>query len=130
MEGIVEKTNSKRTAISRDYLRDARCEELSPSTRLKCAWEAIYFCCVEYFASKGSCIDSLEHPDASVVEQLLRALSLSAGERTLVEALFRWSSYLQPLLPEPCSPEEACSLAEHVHSQTATLLAAMKTRRK
>jgi hypothetical protein len=120
----VEKTDSKRMAISRDYLRDARCQELSPSTRLKCAWEAMYFCCYEYSASKGSCIDSLEHPDAGVVEQLLRAPSLSADERTLVETLFRWSSYLQPLFPEPCSPDEACNLAEQVLSQTAALMAA------
>jgi hypothetical protein len=124
----VEKTDSKRKAISRDYLNDGRSEELSPSTRLKCAWEAMYFCCCEYSASNGSCIDSLEHPDANLVEQLLRALSLSPDERTLVESLFRWSSYLQLLFPEPCTPEEACSVAEHVHTQTAALLAAMKTR--
>lgn len=123
----MEKTGSKRMAISRDYLNDARREQLSRSTRFKCAWEAMYFCCCEYFASKGGCVDSLEHPDASVVEQLLRALSLSPGERALVEALFRWSSYLQPLLPERCSPEEACNLAERVHGQTAALLVAMKT---
>lgn len=125
----MQKIDSIRMAASRDYLNDALREELSSSTRLKCAWEAMYFCCVEYFASKGGCIDNLEHPDASVVEQLLQALPLSAGERTLVEALFRWPSYLQPLLPEPCSPEEACGLAEYVNSQTAALLAATKERR-
>lgn len=126
----MEKIDSIRMAVSRDYLNDARREELSSSTRLKCSWEAMYFCCVEFVASKGSCIDSLEHPDANVVEQLLRELSLSPDERNLVEALFRWSSYLQPLFPEPRSPEEACHLAELVHGQTATLLAAMKTSKK
>jgi hypothetical protein len=130
MEVIVEKIDSKRMAVSRDYLNDARHEELSPSTRLKCAWEAMYFCACEYSASKGSRIDSLEHPDANVVEQLLRALSLSADERILVEVIFHWSSYLEPLSPEPCSAEEACSLAEQVHIQTVALLAAMKTSKK
>ncbi|OYD77400.1 UNVERIFIED_ORG: hypothetical protein BDU10_2501 [Burkholderia sp. CF145] len=126
----MDQGDSSRIVISRGYLQDARCEELSSSTRLNCAWEAMYFCCCEFAAGRGRDVDGLEHPDASVVEQLLRVLSLSAGESALVEALFRWSSCRHALIPEPCSLEEACAVAEHVHSQTVALLAAMKTRTK
>jgi hypothetical protein len=130
MEGTVEKTDSKRMAISRRYLNDARHKQLSSSTRLRCAWEAMYFCCCEFAVGIGRCIDGLEHPDEDVVKQLLRVLSMSSVERTLVEALFRWASYQQSIFPEPCSPEEACSLAERVYAQTVALLAAMQTRTK
>ncbi len=115
-------SNSKRMAISRDYLRDAQRGELSSSARLKCAWEAIYFCCCEVAAGRGRGADGLEHPDARIVECLLRVISASSNERRQVDALFRWSSYLQPLSPEPCSPEEACDLAESLHARTVTLL--------
>jgi hypothetical protein len=125
---IMEKGDSSRIAISRGYLHDARREELSSSTRLNCAWEAMYFCCCEFAAGRGCDVDGLEHPDANVVEQLLRVLSLSAGESALVEALFRWSSCRHLLFPEPCSLEEACAVAEQVLSRTVALLAAMKTR--
>ena len=115
-------SESKRMAVSRDYLRDARRSELSPSTRLKCAWEAIYFCCCEVAAGRGRGVDGLEHPDANVVEHLLRAISASSDERRQVDALLRWSSYAEPVLPEPCSPEEACDLAESLYARTAALL--------
>lgn len=126
----MERGDSSRIAISRSHLQDARSEELSSSTRLNCAWEAMYFCCCEFAACRGRGVDGLEHPDASVVEQLLRALSLSAGESALIDALFRWSLYRHSLLPEPCALEEACAVAEHVYRQTVVLLAAMKTRTK
>lgn len=125
---IMEKADGSRIDISRGYLHDARSEELSSSTRLSCAWEAMYFCCCEFAAGRGGAVDGLEHPDASIVGQLLRALSLSAGESALVDALFRWSLCRHSLLPEPCSLEEACVVAEHVYSQTVALLAAMKKR--
>ncbi|MGF7001447.1 hypothetical protein [Paraburkholderia phytofirmans] len=125
---IMEKADGSRIDISRGYLHDARSEELSSSTRLSCAWEAMYFCCCEFAAGRGFGLDGLEHPDANVVGKLLRALSLSADESGLVEALFRWSSCRHSLLPEPCSIEEACAVAEHVLSQTVALLAPMKTR--
>lgn len=109
-------------AVSRDYLRDARCGALSPATRLTCAWEAIYFCCCEVAARRGESIDSLDHPDADVVEHLLRALSVSPDERRQVDALFRWTSNIQSLTPKPCSPAEACDLAEALHLRTAAFL--------
>jgi hypothetical protein len=118
----VKTSESKRMAISRDYLRDAWRSELSPSTRLKCAWEAIYFCCCEVAAGQGRGVDGLEHPDARIVECLLRVISASSDERHHVDALFRWSSQPQALLPEPCSPEDACVLAESLYARTAALL--------
>ncbi|MFM0277731.1 hypothetical protein P0D75_06880 [Paraburkholderia sediminicola] len=123
-----EKDDSSRIAISRGYLRDARCKELSSSTRLSCALDAMYFCACEFAVGRGHDVNGLEHPDADVVEELLRALSLSAGESALVEALFRWSSCRHMLLPEPCSPEDACSVAEQVHIQTVALLAVAQPR--
>ncbi len=108
--------------LSRDYLRDARLGELSYSTRLKCAWESIYFCCCEVAARRGTDLDGLEHPDVKVVEHLLRAISVSSNERLQVEALFRWSTQPQALLPEPCSLEDTCVLAESLHARTVAFL--------
>ena len=108
--------------VSLDYLRDAKRGELSLATRLKCAWEAICFCCCGVAARRGECISSLDHPDADVVEHLLRALAVSPDERPQVDALFRWASYMQPLTPEPCSPVEACDPAESLHLRTAAFL--------
>jgi hypothetical protein len=115
-------SDSRRMAVSRDYLSDARRGKLSSATRLKCAWEAIYFCCCAVAGRRGASVDSVDHPDADVVEHLLRALSVSPNERRQVDALFRWTSNMQPLFPEPCSPEEACDLAEALHLRTAAFL--------
>jgi hypothetical protein len=119
---IVDKGNSRRMAVSRDYLRDAQRGALSSSTRLKCAWESIYFCCCEVAAGRGRGVDGLEHPDANVVEHPMRAISAPSNERLQVEALFRWSSQPQALLPEPCSREDACVLAESLHARTVAFL--------
>lgn len=119
---MVDKAISRRLTVSQDYLRDARRGELSSSTRLKCAWESIYFCCCEVAAGRGTDLDGLEHPDANVVEHLLRAVSASSNERLRVEALLRWSSQPQALLPEPCSPKDACSLAETFHARAVDFL--------
>jgi hypothetical protein len=124
---IVDKGNSRRMAVSRDYLRDSRRGELSSSTRLKCAWESIYFCCCEVAAGRGRGVDGLEHPDGNIVEHLLRAISASSNERLQVEALFRWSLQPQALLPEPCSPEDAYALAESLHTRTVAFLLSIES---
>lgn len=118
----MNRNNSWRMDVSLEYLRDAKRGELSPASRLTCAWEAIYFCCCEVAARRGRVLDELEHPDASVVEHLLRALAASPDERRQVESLLRWSSHLWPLLPEPCSPEDACNLADSLHARTVALI--------
>ncbi|WP_353554939.1 hypothetical protein [Paraburkholderia terrae] len=116
--------DSWRMDVSREYLGDARRGGLSPATRLKCAWEAIYFCCCEVAERRGGSIDGLDHPAADVVEHLLQALSVSQDERRQVEALFRWTSNMQTLSLAPCSPAEACDLAEALHLRTAAFLSA------
>lgn len=113
-----------RMDVSREYLGDARRGELSPATRLKCAWEAIYFCCCEVAERRGVSIDGLDHPDADVVEHLLVALSVSADERLQVNALFRWTSNMETWTLAPCSPAEAYDLAEALHLRTAAFLSA------
>jgi hypothetical protein len=120
----MDKSDSWRMDVSLEYLSDARGGKLSTATRLKCAWEAIYFCCCEVAARRGASVDSLDHPDADVVEHLLRALSVSPDERRQVDALFRWTSNMQLLTPEPCSPAEAYDLAEALHLRTAAFLSA------
>jgi hypothetical protein len=118
----MNESDSWRLAVSREYLRDAKRAELSPASRLLCAWEAVYFCCCEVAVRRGASIDGLDHPDADVVEHLLRALFVSPDERLQVDALFRWNSNRQPLTPEPCSADEACDLAESLHLRTAAFL--------
>jgi hypothetical protein len=119
----MDKSDNWRMDVSLEHLCDARRGKLSPATRLKCAWEAIYFCCCAVAARRGG-IDSVDHPDADVVEHLLRALPVSPDERRKVGALFRWTSNMQPLTPEPCSPAEAYDLAEALHLRTAVFLSA------
>lgn len=121
---IMNKSESWRMAASREYLRDAKHGELSPATRLKCAWESLYYCCCEVAERRGGSIDGLDHPDADVVEHLLVALSASADERLQVDAFFRWTSNMETWTLAPCSPAEAYDLAEALHLRTAAFLSA------
>jgi hypothetical protein len=118
----VDPGRNPRLVISRDYIRDARRIELSTSTRLRCAWESIYFCCCEVATVEGPLPNGREHPDRDIVENALWVFAASANQQRRVEAMFYWASYQQPVLPEPCSPEDACDLAETIHAQTVALL--------
>jgi hypothetical protein len=76
-----------------EQLRDARDEALTPSTRVRAAYDAIFICC----------------------QQLGVPARLSADDAALVNTLREWVLTTAPLEPLPMSPEEAVSLAERVH---------------
>jgi hypothetical protein len=122
----MELSDYPRLAISRDYLRDARHMELSSSTRLRCAWESIYFCCCEVAALQGRQLDGLEHPDTDIVDNAVRAIGLPEDERRHVLEMLHWAAYQQPLLPGPCLTEDACDLAEEFHDCTVAIALAQR----
>ncbi|SED79022.1 hypothetical protein SAMN02787142_3844 [Burkholderia sp. WP9] len=122
----MELPNYPRLAISRNYLRDARQMELSSSTRLRCAWESIYFCCCEVAALQGRQLDGLEHPEADIVDNALRAIALPEDEQRHVLEMFNWAVYQEPLLPGPSLTEDACDLAEEFHDCKVAIALAKK----
>lgn len=77
-----------------EQLRDARDKALTPSTRVRAAYDAIYVCC----------------------QQLGVPPRLSADDATLVNRLREWVLNTAPLEPLPMSPSEAVALAERVHN--------------
>lgn len=82
-----------------DLIRDARNEELMPSTRLHAAFDAIYLCC----------------QPAGTLHEALESLDLSRGDAMLVISLRNWIQRVAPMGPLPMPPSEAVALAERVH---------------
>ena len=121
----MDKPDSKRMSLSRECLHDARCENLSLSTRLVAAWEAIYLCCCEVVSVLGSDIDGFEHPSAVVVESYLRAVYVPPDERERVETMFQWALERHQLRPVPFSVEDACELAAFIKARTVVFLWSM-----
>lgn len=82
-----------------NLIADARDAELTDSTRVRAAFDAIYCCCPQ--------LESLAHSMA--------VLGLNAGDASLVSRLVDWVLNVAPLEPLPMSPGEAVALAERVH---------------
>ena len=110
-----------RIATSAAYLRDAHDATLSAHTRVRCAFEAVYFCCCEIAESRGMHIDGLEHPNPEVVEAGLCALDVSTDDRFAAERLTKWTVGASPFLPE-LSVDDACRLAERICARTTSML--------
>ena len=82
-----------------NLIADARDAELTDSTRVRAAFDAIYCCC----------------PQSQSLPRSLAALGLNADDVSLVSRLARWVLHVAPLGPLPMSPSEAVALAERVH---------------
>lgn len=80
-------------------MRDARTEELTQSTRIHAAFDAIYCCC----------------QPAGTLDEALESLNLSAEDAALVSKLAAWVVNVAPLGPLPMSPGDAVALAERIH---------------
>ncbi len=111
-----------RIAASTAYLRDAHDKSLSAHTRVRCAFESIYFCLAETAESNDINVASVMHPSASIAERGMAAISATAVDRETVRALVAWAASMSPAMPET-SPDEACLVAERMRAATISLLA-------
>jgi hypothetical protein len=78
---------------------DARDAELTDSTRVRAAFDAIYCC----------------SPGLKSLAQSLAALGLNADDVSLVRRLADWVLNVAPRGPLPMTPDEAIALAVRVH---------------
>ena len=78
---------------------DARDAELTDSTRVRAAFDAIYCC----------------SPGLKSLAQSLAALGLNADDVSLVRRLADWVLNVAPRGPLPMTPSEAVALAARVH---------------
>ncbi|MFM0377814.1 hypothetical protein PQQ72_12445 [Paraburkholderia strydomiana] len=83
-------------------IADARDAELTDSTRVRAAFDAIYCC----------------SPHLELLAQSLAALGLNADDASLVTQLADWVLNVAPRGPLPMSPNEAVALAERVRKVT------------
>ncbi|MEM5368931.1 hypothetical protein V4C53_23265 [Paraburkholderia azotifigens] len=101
-----------------DFLTDAMTPELSESTRLRAAFDAVYELCkalVDVEALRISIgIDSPVAFARAVVEQAAASMELSADDSGDILALCAWAVDVEPLPPWPLRPDDAVALAGRV----------------
>lgn len=124
IRGEASKVESSRWRLvtSAAYLRDAHSSSLSPHTRLKCAFDAMYFCFCEIAGTLGIDVEGVVHPSAEIVGMGMSALIASSHDRLTVERLMEWVADSSPFLPQ-IPLDEACRLAARVNADTVALLA-------
>lgn len=89
------------------FMRDAREEANTASTRVSAAFGAVLECCKQK--------TGLPSPAEAVVDTALRALTLSADDKDKVRELCGWALHVAPLEPLPLRPDAALVLALRVH---------------
>jgi hypothetical protein len=110
-------------------VRDCAVKDISPSTRLVAAFDAIYLCCLDVAEfAQGSKRDEANLIPDIVVAALDFLVSARAGDFPLpaesvdlVLRLMLWSS-VEVDANMPCAPEDAVDLAEDVVGRTRSLL--------
>ncbi|TIW59615.1 MAG: hypothetical protein E5V48_17165 [Mesorhizobium sp.] len=85
-----------------NLIADARDAELTESTRVRAAFDAIYCC----------------SPQLESLVQLLAMRGLNTDDASLVSRLADWVLNVAPRGPLPMSSSEAVALAERVHEVT------------
>jgi len=86
-----------------NLIADACDAELTESTRVRAAFDAIYSCA----------------PQLESLVQSLAMRGLNTDDASLVSRLADWVLHVAPRGPLPMSPNEAVALAERVHKVTA-----------
>lgn len=110
-----------RLAMSSIYLRDAHNSALSQHTRMRCAFESIYFCCLEAVVARGLDVTELGHPAADVMHAGLASMGASPDEIATAQLLAEWVHETSPRLPG-VTVWEACKVAKSVDRKTTRLL--------
>ncbi|MFM0292137.1 hypothetical protein P0D68_03170 [Paraburkholderia sp. RL17-380-BIE-A] len=115
-----------RLVTSAAYLRDAHNSSLSPHTRFKCAFDAMYFCFCEIAGARGIDVEGMVHPNAEILGVGMSALITSSHDRLTVERLMEWAADSSPFLPQ-IPLDEACRLAARVNADTLAIFAQPRT---
>ncbi|MDQ0627267.1 hypothetical protein [Paraburkholderia graminis] len=89
------------------FMRDARAEANTDSTRVRAAFDAMYECCRQKTGLAG--------PAEAVVDAALHVLTLSSADKGKMRDLCTWALHVAPLEPLPLSPDAALALALRVH---------------
>lgn len=106
-----------RIAGSTAYLRDARNRNLSPHSRIRCSFDAIYLCCAELAEMHGHQLDAVCHPTHEVVRIGLAAINATEGQLRAAESLADWVVTGSPQMPS-VSILTAFELARSVRERT------------
>ncbi len=93
------------------FMRDARAEANTASTRVRAAFDAIYECCRQESGLPG--------PAEAVVDAALRAMHLSEADKGKVRELCGWALRVAPREALPLSPDAALALALRVHASAS-----------
>ncbi|MFL9906877.1 excisionase family DNA-binding protein [Paraburkholderia sp. RL17-337-BIB-A] len=101
-----------------DFLSAAKMPELTESSRLRCAFDAMYELCkavvdLEVLRANIGTDNPLAFA-SGVVEQAASSMKWSADDIEHVFALCTWAVDVSPLPPLPLSPDDAVALAERV----------------
>ncbi|MFM0377810.1 hypothetical protein PQQ72_12425 [Paraburkholderia strydomiana] len=110
-----------RLMTSAAYLSDAH-NSSSPHTRLKCVFDAMYFCLCEIAGTRGIDVEGVVPANAEVVGAGVSALIASSHDRVTVERLMEWAAGSSPFVPH-IPIDEACRLAAPVNADTLAILA-------
>jgi hypothetical protein len=110
-----------RLALSTACLRDARSQALSTHTRFRCAFGAIYFCCLELAENQGRRTAGIEHPSRDVIRAGLSAINGTTEQLRTVELVAEWVVDASPSLPG-VPINDARRLAERIHAITVSML--------
>jgi hypothetical protein len=110
-----------RLAMSSIYLRDAHNSALSQHTRMRCAFESIYFCCLAVVVARGLDVTEMRHPSADIMHAGLASMGASVDEITTAQLLAEWVHETSPRLPG-VTVGEACKVATSVDGKTIRLL--------
>jgi hypothetical protein len=85
------------------FIRDARAEANTASTRVRAAFNAIYECCRQK--------EGLLDPAEALIDAALLGLTLTSADKGKIRELCSWALHVAPLEPLPLSPDEALALA-------------------
>jgi hypothetical protein len=110
-----------RIAVSASYLRDAHNKSLSLHTRIRCAYESLYFCCCEIASEQGIDLCHIVHPSEQVMQSALSAIGASERDRLEVGALVGWANAISTSFPG-ITVTETCKLAGRIHASTVRFL--------
>lgn len=106
-----------RIAGSTAHLRDAHNRSLSPHSRIRCAFDAIYLCCAELAEMHGHKLEAEFHPTREVVRIGLAAINATEEQLRTAETLADWVVTNSPQMPS-VSVLTAFELARGVRERT------------
>jgi hypothetical protein len=105
-----------RRARTKTLIQDANVAELSPTTRMACAFDAVY-CHVAQLNGPATHTKESFSPDERIFLNSLEKLGSSAADVQLAKKLLSWHENRWELAPPPCSVGEAISWANRITTE-------------